>query len=287
VETTTAEPAARRSPKLLGTDAWIGLGAIATCLALVLGLRMVAKDAPSAGRSVVVGLPTPVVSTAAGCANFARFWMDGSGVGASAAIIEGISNCRQATDGTWIVPTGADDPRLPKGSVLTDLQVQLAAPLRTKILTQIAGLESEYPSTLRSWLNQLYDPFARAAVGHIRDGYSIRTTRGRYTRLTQAYLMSPDHQELAAYVGWVMARRIDAYDDLKAICLGNPDLEYLRTACLGLEDNLSIRFPPFTWDLKDSYLLESYLASTLETKTGTPTAGTSLNLYDVAITKPD
>jgi hypothetical protein len=285
VETTTAEPPARRSSKLLGTDAWIGLGIIATCLALVLGVRLVAKDAPSAGRSFVVGLPTPVVSTAAGCANFAKFWMDDSGTGATAETIEGISNCRQAADGTWIVPTGADDPRLPKAPVLTDQQAQVTAALRTKILTQIAGLESEYSSTLRSWLNQLYDPFARAAIGHIRDGYSIRTTRGRYTRLTQAYLMSPDQQELASYVGWVMTRHISAYDDLKSICLGNSDLEYLRTACLGLEDNLSIRYPPFTWDLKDSYLLESYLASTLETKDGTPTAG-SRNIYETTAIKP-
>jgi hypothetical protein len=268
----------------LGADAWIGLGAIATCLVLVLGVRLVAKDAPAAGRSVVVGLPTPVVSTAAGCANFAHFWMDKAGVGATAEMIEGMSNCRQAADGSWIVPRGADDPRLANLPILTDQQAQLTAPLRTKLLIQIAGLEAEYPSTLRSWLNQLYDPFTRSVVGNIRDGNSIRTTRGRYTRLTQAYLMSPDHQELAAYVGWVMARRIDAYNDVKAICLGNPDLAYLRTACLGLEDNLSIRFPPFTWDLRDSYLLESYLASTLQPTNGTPTA--SVNLNDIPVTKP-
>jgi hypothetical protein len=235
---------------------------------------------------VVVGIPTPVVSTAAGCANFAHYWMDESGVGASAAVIEGITNCRQAADGSWIVPNGANDPRLPKRPILTNQQAQMTKSLRTKILAQIAGLEAEYPSTLRSWLNQLYDSFARAAVGHIRDGLSIRTARGRYTRLTQAYLMAPDHRELADYVGWVMARRIDAYDDLESICLGNHDLDYLRTACLGLEDNLGVRYPPFTWDLRDSYLLDNYLASTLNTTSGTPTAD-SRSPNDVAAAKPN
>jgi hypothetical protein len=270
---TIAEPPASKPSRLLGADAWIGLGAIVFCLALVLGVRAVAKDAPSVGRSVVVGLPTPAVSSAAGCANFARFWMDEEGVGASAETIEGITNCRRATDGSWIVPKGADDPRLPKTSVLTQEQREATAALRTAILSQIAELEAQYPNTLRTWLSQIYDPFARAAIGHIRDNVGIRTARGRYTRLTQAYLMSPEHQELADYVGWVMARRVHAFDDLKTDCLGDSDLEYLRTACRGLEDNLSIRFPPFTWDLRDGYLLDSYLAATLSTD-GTPTART-------------
>jgi hypothetical protein len=268
--TTTSSP--RSSSKIVGTDAWIALGAIATCFILVLGLRLVAKDAPSSGRSVVVGIPTPAVSSAAGCANFAQFWMDATGIGAET--IEGMTNCRQAADGTWIVPTGANDPRLPDAPVLTAAQAQATAALRSQILSQIAGLEAEYPSTLRSWLNQIYDPFARAVVGHLRDGVGIHTARGRYTRLTQAYLMAPDHQVLAAYVGWVMARRIDAYGDLQSICLNNSDVAYLRTACVGLADNLSIRYPPFTWDLRDPYLLASYLASTLASTNGTPTAGT-------------
>ncbi len=266
---TTAEPPAHKPSRLLDTDAWIGLGAIVVCLALILGVRGVAKDAPSAGRSVVVGIPTPVVSSAGGCANFARFWMAESGAGASAETIEGFTNCRRAADGSWIVPTGADDPRLPPTPLLTEEQEADTAALRTAILSQIAELESQYPNTLRTWLSQLYDPFSRAAVGHIRDGASISRARGRYTRLIQAYLMSPDHQELAGYVGWVMNRRVTAFDDLKSACLGDPDLAYLRTACRGLEDNLSIRFPPFTWDLKDTYLLESYLATTVSTG-GTP-----------------
>jgi hypothetical protein len=267
---TTVEPPAHKPSKFFGTDAWIALGAIVVCLTLVLVARGLAKDAPSAGRSVVVGIPTPVVSSAEGCANFAAFWMDEAGVGASAETIEGITNCRLAADGTWIVPKGADDPRLAQTPILTEEQEAATAALRTAILAQIADLESQYPNTLRTWLSQIYDPFSRAVVGHIRDGTGISRARGRYTRLTQAYLMSPENQELAEYIGWVMQRRVSAFNDFKSVCLGDPDLEYLRTACRGLEDNLSIRYPPFTWDLKDSYLLDSYLATTVADG-GTPT----------------
>jgi hypothetical protein len=270
---TTAESPTREPAKFLGADARIALGVVAVCLALVLAVRLVARDAPSAGRSIVVGLPPPVVSSAEGCTNIARFWIVEAGTGVSAETIEGMTNCRQAADGTWFVPSGGDDPRLPAAPVLTEEQQAATAALRADIVAQIDGLEAQFPSTLRLWLSQLYDPFPRAAWGHIRDGPSIRTPRGRYTRLIQAYLMAPDHQELADYVGWIMARRLDAYDDLRTKCFGDPDLAYLRTVCRGLEDTLGIRYPPFVWDLADPYLLDAYLASTLATTEATPATG--------------
>jgi hypothetical protein len=259
------------------SDATVALGVIAFCLASVLVLRVIAKDAPSAGRSVVVGLPTPNVTSAQGCDNFARFWMSESGVGATAEQIEGITNCRRAADGRWIVPTSARDPRLPATPVLGDEQRTATAALRADILDQLNDLDAEMPSTLRSWLSQIYDPFPRAVLGHVRDGISIRTQRNRYNRLTQAYLIAPDREALAGYVGWVMGRRIGFYDQIKTTCLTNPDVAFLRTACLGLEDNLSIRSIPFTWDLRDSYLLDSYLATvdpaTIRTNPKTPDTG--------------
>jgi hypothetical protein len=126
---------------------------------------------------------------------------------------------------------------------------------------QLNDLDATVPSTLRSWLSQIYDPFSRAVYGHIRDGISIRTQRNRYNRLAQAYLMGPDHQALAGYVGWVMGRRIDSFNQIKSTCQTDPNVAYLRNACLGMEDNLSIRSIPFTWDLRDSYLIDSYLAT--------------------------
>lgn len=242
-------------------DALIALGVIALCLTSVLVLRTIAKDAPSAGRSVVVGLPTPNVTVAQGCDNFASFWMSDSGVGATADQIEGFTNCRQTADGRWIVPTSSRDPRLEATPVLSDEQRTATAPLRADILDQLNDLDATVPSTLRSWLSQIYDPFPRAVYGHIRDGISIRTQRNRYNRLAQAYLMGQDHQALAGYIGWVMGRRIDSFNQIKTTCQTDPSVAYLRTACLGMEDNLGIRSIPFTWDLRDSYLIDSYLAT--------------------------
>jgi hypothetical protein len=87
--------------------------------------------------------------------------------------------------------------------------------------------------------------------------------------------MDPDHRGLADYVGWIMAKRINASDRLEDKCLNNPDLEYLNTVCQGLVDSLSIRNPPFTWDLKNSLTLDEYLASVAQSNgSATPTAGT-------------
>jgi hypothetical protein len=272
---TNAKAGTPKPPGLLRREARIAFATIAGSLILVLGLRLIAKDAPSAERSMVVGIPTPAVSTAAGCENFARYWIDESGVSTSDAAIEGMTNCRRATDGTWFVPAGPEDPRLPNTPILTEAQEAATAELRTELLSQIHGLEAQFPSTLQQWLNQIYDPIPRAVTGHLRDGISIRTARGRYTRLTQAYLMAPERQVLADYVGWIMARRIRAYDDFAGSCLGDPSHEYLWTACRGLEDSLSIRFPPLPWELEDPLLLDGYLASTLQTAgTATPAAGT-------------
>lgn len=250
------EPLPRRR-----NDAKIALVTITVCLASVLALQLIARDAPSAGRSMVVGIPTPNVTAAEGCDNFASFWMDEKGVGATAEQIEGITNCRRSADGEWIVPSSAQDARLAATPILDDAQRSATAPLRAEILDQINDLDGTIPSTLRTWLSQIYDPFPRAVIGHVRDGVSIRTQRNRYNRLAQAYLMAPEREALAEYVGWVMGRRIGHYEAIKSVCLNDPNVAYLRNACLGLEDNLSIRSIPFTWDLRDSYLLDSYLAT--------------------------
>jgi hypothetical protein len=256
------------------TDAGIAFGAIAASLALILGLRLLARDGASAGRSVVASIPTPVVSPEQGCQNFARFWMDESGVGVDAETVEGISNCRQAADGTWFVPTGPNDPRLPNAPLLSNDEQAATATLRAALKDQIADLDALFPATLDRWLSQIHDVFTRPVTGQLREGYPTRTARGRYTRLSQAYLIDPDHRALADYVAWIMARRIRAYDDLEDACTSKPDLDYLATVCRGLEDTLSIRFIPYPWELNDRFLLDSYLASTIDrSRSGTPAPG--------------
>lgn len=254
-------------------DALIACGMILLSTLVIFGLRVIAKDAPSSERSVVVGLPTPNITAAQGCQNFADFWMNADGVGATAEQIEGITNCRRANDGSWIVPTGSRDPRITITPILSPDQRTATSDLRAELLDELNDLDDTIPNSLRTWLSQIYDPFPRPVFGHIRDGISIRTQRNRYTRLAQAYLIDPRNDALASYVGWVMGRRIGSYDAMKDVCLNDPDVAYLRTACLGLEDNLSIRSIPFPWDLRNSFLLDTYLAS-LDPDQLTPRAAT-------------
>lgn len=230
---------------------------------MVAGLRLVAAGGESAGTGIVRAVPTPAVTTDQGCANFAQYWMVESGVGVSADVIEALGNCRRSADGTWFVPTGLQDPRLPPWAKLTTAEREQTAAERAELLAQIAALEAAMPQTLQRWLREIYDPTPRAMTGHIRDGFRIGVRRGRYTRLTQAFLMDPRYEALARYVGWIMARRIAAYDAFLATCLSREELAYLEDACRGVEDQLSIRFPPFPWDLKDPVTLDAYFIAQL------------------------
>jgi len=260
------------SPPVGKRDGLLVLALLIGCLGLIAGLRLIAADGESAGQGIVHTVPTPVASTNEGCTNFARYWMVDSGVGGSAETIEALGNCRQAADGTWFVPTDPRDPRLPPEALLTQEERQETAAERAEILSEIAALEATMPQTLRRWLNEMYDPIPRAMTGHIRDGFRIGVRRGRYTRLIQAFLMDPRREALANYVGWIMGRRIAAYEDFLATCLRDKDLAYLENACRGVEDQLSIRFPPFPWDLKDPLMLDAYFAAQLRENAAEPAA---------------
>jgi len=256
--TNRPEPSVERK----GSSDWrVALIVVAACVAVVAILRIVAAGGESAGQSTVATIPTPVVSASEGCANFARYWMEKSGVGVSAETIEGMSNCRRAADGTWFVPNGPRDPRLGDLPSLTDEEQAATADLRSELLAEIAALEATFPPALRRALDQIRDPSARAVRGHLREDWQtpVGPARGRYTRLVQAYLMAPERQRLADYVGWLMARRLSAFEEFQAACLGRADLAYLHNACSGVENALSVRYPPFPWELKDPLNLDAYL----------------------------
>jgi hypothetical protein len=256
-------PPPKKKVDLIGREAVIGFAAIAACLILIIGLRVISRNSASAGRSIVVTIPTPVVTAAQGCTNFANYWTDPDGPGLPDSVVEGLSNCRKAADGTWFVPSGVNDKRLTSVPEIPAADNAAAEALETALTNQIAGLEGEIPSTLQSWLKQIYDPIPRAVTGNVKEGVSIGTTRGRYTRLIQSFLMGPSSQELADYVGWLMARKLQAYGALNSACQTRSDLAYLKTACAGLEGNLSVRFPPFPWDLENSLLMHEYIAQKL------------------------
>jgi hypothetical protein len=243
---------------------------VGLCLAVIAGLALVARGGESAGGPGPVRIPTPAITTGEACGNWARYWMDESGVGASVASLEGLSNCRQAADGTWYIPTGSNDPRLPDAPILTTAERAETEPLRATLTTQIRALRAEFPTGLERWLDNIYSVSQRPIMGHMRDGISYGITRDRYTRLTQAFLMNPDYGELARYVGWWVQRREAAFAEFHAACFVD-DLTYLHHACDGVGNTVGVGFPPWPWDLTDPLTMDTYLASTLvrdETPTG-------------------
>jgi hypothetical protein len=238
---------------------------IVLTLPAVGGLYAIARDKPSAGVDSPDVLPVQAVATGDACANFAGYWMDESGVGVDASVIEGLTNCWVSDTGEWFVPNSPRDERLPEGYALTDEERDASNAFRQQLLREIDDLESTFSTSIERDLDSIYDPRIRPITGHIEDGVSISRQRSRYTRVIQSYLLAPEHQALAGYVGWLMAARIDAYDALLTNCTADPSLDYLRTVCLGMEDSLSVRFPPFPWDLRNSVSLEGYVAHLVRT----------------------
>lgn len=239
------------------------IGVIALCvfsLFVVGGLYLIARDKPSAASNSPDVLQTPAVTSNDACQNFADYWMTESGVDVDASVVEGLTNCWQAADGRWFIPTGPTDPRLPADYALTESERTETAALRQELVSEIQALEETISASVQRDLDSIYDPRVRPIVGHVKDGVSISRPRSRYTRVVQAYLIAPEHTVLADYVGWLMSSKIAAYDTLRSTCEANDDVHYLVTACRGLEDSLSVQYPPWTWDLRSSVSIEGYLA---------------------------
>lgn len=205
-------------------------------------------------------VPFPVTSGDQGCQNWAQYWTTDSGLDVSIQTIEAISTCRQAADGGWFLPTGPNDPRLPTGEAMTAEEKMETAALRADILAQIAVLDVTMPVNLRRSLNSIRTGDPRAVIEGIRRGANIGQVRGQYTRMVQAFLISPDNQELAQYAGWIMQRRSDALAALLADCKSDSSNTYLFSACDTVGNALSIGYPPFVWDLFNPLTLDNYLA---------------------------
>ena len=215
-------------------------------------------------------VPFPVTTGDQGCKSFANYWMYASQVGVSAQTIKDISTCRQTRSGAWFLPTGPDDPRLVFGEVMTSTERAESAALRADILAQIALLQRSIPQKLQESLNGLRTGDNRAVIEGIRRGANVEPMRKTYTRLVQAFLISPDAQALADYIGWRMKLRTDALNGLVAECKADPSNQYLFTACDTVADALNIGYPPFVWELFNPLTLDNYLARVV--RSGTPAA---------------
>jgi hypothetical protein len=229
-------------------------------LVFVAAARQHGFDADSSKTNNPGAVPFPVTSGDEGCRNFANYWMYASQVGVSAQTIKDISTCRQAADGSWFLPTGPNDTRLVPGEVMTPAEKAKTAALRANIIAEIRSFQEVVPKKLQDSLNSIRTGDNRAVIEGIRRGANVEPMRKTYTRLMQAFLISPDAQDLAGYIGWRMQQRTDALNALVAACKADPSNTYLFTSCDTIADSLDIGYPPFIWELFNPLTLDNYLA---------------------------
>ena len=235
--------------------------AIAVISAVVLaGLWGISRTAPSAKQLDSVSLVTAGVSGEQGCANFASFWMRDSGLNVPAEAIEGMSNCRLSADGTWFVPANPKDPRLPESDHLTTQERQQVAVLSAQLAQDLTELEQALPDSLIQSLKVNYSEDNRPVFGHTKKGrLDLGAKWARYVQISQAFLLQPEHNVLADYVGWAMGRRLDAVGAFETACFSDPANQVLWRACKGLRAEFAVNNIPLYWDLSDPVMIQEYL----------------------------
>jgi hypothetical protein len=237
--------------------------------AIVVGLLwLISRNADSAGvaGNVLDVDPTPY-SSSEQCQNWATYWTTDSGVDVPAEALEAISNCRQTTDGDWIVPANAADPRLARPVVLTSSEQAQMQNLQNQIQSSIDRFEMLESSKLKQAISGkdhgIYDPLVHGVVGHLIDGRAISNARNLYKDELNNFLQTPGNEALASYTEWIVGYRQAAFNELMTRCSGS-EFDYLRAACTGTADSLIINYVPWTWDLSDSLLLDTYLRAVLD-----------------------
>jgi hypothetical protein len=254
-------------------DGWALLALALLCLILIGGLAVLSRGSPSAAQRDSVALPISEISPDEGCANFARYWTDESGLGVRVEAIEGLTNCRLSPASRWFVPDGADDPRLTERSVLTRAEAERADTLRALIMDDLSALDVRLPNSLIEALTSNYADENMPVFGHTKRGRTdFGVKHARYQRIAQAFLLSPSRIELANYVGWVMERKSVAVGDFEAACSADPDTGYLLRACAGMRREFGAGSISIYWELSDPVLIEEYLAWTVRSGLPLPDA---------------
>lgn len=232
------------------------------CAALIAVAFLASRNAPSSTTGLTDRLPIPNVSADQGCENFGRYWTQTSGANIDPVPLELFTNCRIGDDGTWTASeTMYGAAALDESTLTADQRTQLDQ-LRTAISAQIDGLDTTLPKSVQNAFAQLQTDDTNAVVGHFKEGVGWGSYRTRYARIVNAYMLDPKNADLASYIGWIMARKIDGYADFRRECLGNDDVAMLYNACKGMEDNLSIRYAPLPWDLRDPDLIDTWYYET-------------------------
>lgn len=233
------------------------------CGALLLTVWLASRNAPSATTGLADRLPLATVSADEGCENFGRYWTETSGANIDPGSLERFTNCRYQEDGSWVAASSMYGAGPLDESSLTDEQLQQLEQARASIAEQVGALEGTLPGSVQEAFTQLYSPENNAVVGHFREGVAWGSYRTRYARFVNAYMLDPENAELASFIGWAMARKINGYADFRRACLANADVAMLQGACRGVEDNLSIRYAPLPWDLKDPDLIDTWFYETV------------------------
>jgi hypothetical protein len=261
----------RRDPVVFGSI-------LAVCLIVVGFLWLISRNADSAGvaGNVLDVDPTPY-SASEQCQNWATYWTTDSGVNVPPTALEAISNCRQTVDGSWIVPANAADARLARPVTFTDDEQAQIQTLENKIQGSIDRFEMFESSKLKQAIggkdHGIYDPLANGVDGHLIDGRAISNARNLYKEEMNTFLEAPGNEALAAYTEWIVGYRQAAFNQFMAGCSGS-DFDYLRAACSGTGDSLSVNYVPWTWDLSDSLLLDTYLRAVLDGNAPAPSGFT-------------
>jgi hypothetical protein len=251
----------RRDPLIFGSI-------LAVCLIVVGFLWLIARNADSAGvaGNVLDVDPTPY-SASEQCQNWATYWTTDSGVDVPPAALEAISNCRQTVDGTWIVPANAADSRLARPVTFTDAEEAQIQNLRSQIEGSLDRFQMIESSKLKEAIggkdHGIYDPLVHGVDGHLIDGRAISNARNIYKEEMNTFLKAPGNEELAAYTEWIVGYRQAAFNQLMMNCSGD-SFDYLRAACAGTGESLIVNYVPWTWDLSDSLMLDTYLRAVLD-----------------------
>lgn len=231
---------------------------------LVGSLWLISRNSDSAGIASNVLNVDPVPYTPSEvCNNWASYWTTESGVDVPATALEAMSNCRQVGDGTWIVPANAADPRIDRPVVLTSAERAQVQSLENQIQSSLQRFQTLQSGDLVAAVRAVYVPEVTGIDGHLKDGQSITAARKLYTDELAAFLTNPGNEALVAYTQWIVAYRQAAFAQLADHCLVEK-FDYLHNACKGTADQLSINFVPWSWDLSDSLLLDTYLRAVLD-----------------------
>jgi len=187
--------------------------------------------------------------------------MRDSGLNVPAEAIEGMSNCRLSADGTWFVPANPKDPRLPESDHLTTQERQQVAVLSAQLAQDLTELEQALPDSLIQSLKVNYSEDNRPVFGHTKKGrLDLGAKWARYVQISQAFLLQPEHNVLADYVGWEMGRRLDAVGAFETACFSDPSNQVLWRACKGLRAEFAVNNVPLYWDLSDPVMIQEYLS---------------------------